>query len=326
MFDRRNLLQGIGALGAAGIATATALPQRSGAASPAAPVGTALTGPYLDLSTGAGNKVAWARLHADIDPAKQKHSWFRGYVMAARPGEPLLDLFGFEGLSTARIQVQKDGSYLKLLREVGLYTDLKSGDVLETWRNPLLDGEEVKVAPIANDPFNFVITEFGQGDPMNAGRGGGKKPFQLPWRQRGEWLDLEDHVHLRHPNRLDPEVWVRESSGPEVIASEMTVYHVRAADMQDRNVTGLKWFGTWGRQTPWLPWMLMGRTPGACLYSAMVGSGDDLEHVHSRKTLDYVEKHYPKFLQAPTDWDGAPNRSSLENYALQQRPAATRKK
>lgn len=245
--------------------------------------------------------------------------------MAARPGESLQDLFGFEGLSTARIQIQKDGSYLKLLREVGLYTDLKTGEVLETWRNPFLD-EDVKVVPIANDPFNFVITEFGQGDPMNAGRGGDMKPFHLPWRQRGTWLDLEDHVHLRYPNSLTPDKWVRESSGPEVIASEMTVYHVQAADMQNKSITGLSWFGTWGRRTPWLPWMLMGTAPGFCLYSAMVGSGDDLEQVHSRKMLDYVEKHYAKFLQAPTEWDGKPNRSSLENYAVQQLPAAAKKK
>ncbi len=325
MVDRRNLLHGMGALGAAGAIAAAGLSQHAKAAAGAALTGSALKGPYLDLTTGAGNKVAWARLHSDIDPSKQKHSWFRGYVMAARPDEPLQDLFGFEGLSTARIQIQKDGSYLKLLREVGLYTDLKTGEVLEKWHNPFLD-EDVKVVPIANDPFNFVITEFGQGDPMNAGRGGDRKPFHLPWRQRGDWLDLEDHVHLRYPNSLEPEKWVRESSGPEVIASEMTVYHVRAAAMQDKDITGLSWFGTWGRRTPWLPWMLMGTAPGFCLYSAMVGSGEDLEQVHSRKTLDYVEKHYPKFLQAPADWDGKPNRSSLENYAVQQQPAAAKNK
>ena len=85
----------MGALGATGFIAAAGLSQHAKAAAGAALTGSALRGPYLDLTTGAGNKVAWARLHSDIDPSKQEHSWFRGYVMAARPGESLQDLFGF---------------------------------------------------------------------------------------------------------------------------------------------------------------------------------------------------------------------------------------
>lgn len=313
---RRKMMQGIGGIGAASLVAGAGVQVKSAHASTPA----SLKGPYLDLSTGEGNKIAWARIHSDIDTTKQKHSWFKGYVMALRPGERTQDLFGFAGLSTSRIQIQEDGSYLKLLREVGLYTDLKTGEVLETWHNPFLD-EEVKVVPIANDPFNFIISEYAQGDPMNAGRGGDKRPFILPWKQRGDWLDLEDHVHLYYPNTLTPEKWVRESSGPFVITSELTGYHVRAEDMQNPAITGLQWFGNWNRTTPYLPWMLMGQAPGNCLYSAFVGSGDDLEQVHTRTVLDYVEKHYPTYLEAPTEWDGKPNRSSLENYADEQKPA-----
>ena len=117
-----------------------------------------------------------------------------------------------------------------------------------------------------------------------------------------------------------------ESSGPEVIASEMTVYHVPGGGYAGQRHHGLSWFGTWGRRTPWLPWMLMGTAPGFCLYSAMVGSARISSRCTPRKDSDYVEKHYPKFLQAPADWDGKPNRSSLENYAVQQQPAAAKNK
>ncbi|MBK6599862.1 MAG: DUF1838 family protein [Proteobacteria bacterium] len=208
---------------------------------------------------------------------------------------------------------------MKLNREVGLYTDLRSCKVLETWHNRFLD-EKVKVVPIANDPFNFVITEFAQGDPMDAGRTSERRPLILPWRQRGGLLELQERVHYSHPNHLTPDKWVRESSGPMIYASEMTTTFIDPADMQNPSVTGLPWHGSWVRKTPWLPWMLMGLAPGHCLYTCTIGSGQDLEAVHSRPVLDYVTKHYRNYFEAPIEWDGKKNRTSLENYVLEQKP------
>ena len=67
--------------------------------------------------------------------------------------------------------------------------------------------------------------------------------------------------------------------------------------------------------------MLMGQEPGHCLYQAFMGSGEDLEQVHSRQMLDYVEKHYPKYFTAPETYDpNTPSLSSLELYAIEQEP------
>ena len=321
---RRELLKQMGSVGAAGamgVLMAGGQQARAAAKGIDRPAtGANIRGPYIDLTTGVGNKIGYTRTQSDLDPGKQKHGWFKGYVMAVRPDKATQDIFGFEGLSTSRVKVLEDGSFLKLLREVGLYTDLKTGEVMESWHNPFLD-EEVKVVPIANDPFNFVYTEFEQGSPMNAGRPHGEGPFLLPWQQRGGRLDLETHVHLRYPNLLDPEKWPRESSGPFVVASEFMAMHCSAADMQNPDLTSVRVHGTWNRTSPWLPWMLMGPTPGFCMYSTFFGIGDDLEQVHSQQLLDYVEKNYPQYFEAPKDWDGGPNRSSLENYVQEQKPA-----
>ena len=144
----------------------------------------------------------------------------------------------------------------------------------------------------------------------------------LPWQQHGDRLDMEIHINLFYPNALNPKKWVRESAGPMVQISEAFAYHIDAAKMQDSNLTTLPFSGTWNRITPWLPWMLMGQTPGHMIYAAFMGSGEDLEQVHSRQVLDYVEKHYPKYFTAPETYDPkTPSLSSLELYSLEQEPA-----
>ena len=209
-----------------------------------------------------------------------------------------------------------------MLREVGLYTDLRSGEVLEEWHNPYLD-ETVRVVPVANDPFNFVIGDYFPDPPSYGGLNKEKPPkipFVLPWQQRGDRLDMEIHIHLLYPNALQPEKWPRESSGPMVRVSEMFAYHMEAADMQNPAVTTMPAHGVWNRITPWLPWMLMGQSPGFCQYACFMGAGESLEQVFDRKLLDYVEKNYPKYFNAPEKWED-PSLSSLERYAIEQTPA-----
>jgi len=290
--------------------------------------GPGLDGPYLDLKTPAGNQVAYARMSGNLDESKQKMGWFKGYVMGVRPGEKVVDLIGFEGFGMSRLKwVEGKGSrpgvYQKILREVGLYTDLKTGEVLEEFRNPFT-GEDVRVVHVANDPYNFMIGQtFPGAEVFNEKTGKTKMkmvPLLLPWQARGGRLELEMHIHLRNKNKLTPEKWPRESSGEYYQASEMFNYHIKPEDMQNEDMTTIPFHGTWGRITPWLPWMLMGQTPGHCQYNAFMGSGEDLEEVMSRNVLDYVEKHYPKYFNAPDKWEGF-GASSLENYAVEQTPA-----
>ena len=325
---RGECFKNIGNVGAMG-AGALALNMMSNhakadsAASYGQSMGQSLSGPYIDLMTGPGNKVGYARLNGDLDESKQKYGWFKGFIMAIRPNKPILDALGFQGFGVSRLEKQADGSYAKILREVGLYTDLRTGEVLEEWKNPMTN-ENVRVVHIANDPFNYVIEDHFPEPPKFGDLNQEeipKIPFILPWQQRGDRLDMEIHINLFYPNALDPKKWVRESNGPMVQVSEGFAYHVDAAKMQDANYSTLPYSGTWNRITPWLPWMHMGQTPGHMMYSAFMGSGEDLEQVHSRQVLDYVEKHYPKYFTAPETYDpNTPSLSSLELYAIEQEP------
>lgn len=325
---RREILKSFGAVGAFG-AAALALGQAPRKAAAAGHDSSAATdyisGPYVDLRTAAGNVTGYARLTSDLDESKQRLGWFKGYVMGVRPGEAIRDLFGFQGFGASRLETQPDGGIARVLREVGYYTDLHSGEILEEWHNPYID-ETVSTVPIANDPFNSVIRDHYGPPPQFGGLNKDDirqpRPFILPWRQRGERLEMERHIHLYYKGALDPEVWVREASGDMVRVSEFFAYHLKGADMQNPELTNLPLHGVWNRTTPWLPWMLMGQAPGHCQYACFMGSGQDLEQVHSRALLDYTEKHYPKYFNAPETYSpDTPSLSSLELYSMEQTPA-----
>ncbi|MXW19991.1 MAG: DUF1838 domain-containing protein [Gammaproteobacteria bacterium] len=326
--SRREIIHSFGAVGALGAAALafSQAPRRAVAAEGDAGAATDyLSGPYLDLRTTGDNQIAYARLASDLDESKQRPGWFKGYVMGVRPGEAIRDLFGFAGFGVSRLETQPDGAIARVLREVGFYTDLRSGEILEEWHNPYLD-ETVPVVPIANDPFNMVIRDHFSRPPQFGGLNEADvrpvEPFLLPWQQVGERLQMERHIHLHYPSALDPEVWVRESSGERVRVSEFFAYSLNGADMQNPDLTAVPSHGVWNRTTPWLPWMLMGQAEGHCQYACFMGSGEDLEQIHDRALLDYTEKHYAKYFDAPETYSpDTPSLSSLEMYEIEQTPA-----
>jgi hypothetical protein len=331
--ERRDFLTtagGVGgalAIGASGIASMTLggpMAMASALTTSRYGMGPGLKGPYLDLSTGKGNQLAYARIQGDLDFGKPKYFWFKGYLMGVEPHKKIVDLMGTSGFGVIRLLPGPDGSIRRLCREIIVYTDLRSGEVLDEWKNPITN-EVVKAVHVDNDPFNYLIEEFFPAPPkfggLNQGPPPPRVPFIMPWYQHGGWADMEIHIHLAYPNALQPDKWPRESSGPIVQVSEMFAHHVKVEDLQNPKLTTLDYTGTWNRVTPWLPWMLMGQRPGFCQYACFMGTTKNLDEVLSRPVLDYAQKNYAKYFDAPTEWTEDRSLSSLEHYALRQKPA-----
>jgi hypothetical protein len=286
--------------------------------------GAALRGPYLDLLTGRGNQLAYARLQSDLDFGKQKYFWFKGYVMGHQPRTRIKDLFGAQGFGVIRLNEREDGVIERICREIIVYTDLRTNEVMQEWHNPYT-GETVPVVHVDNDPYNYLIEPFFPAPPDFGGLNEKKEkpkrvPFVLPWVQNGDWLEMEMHIHLAYPNALQPDEWPRESSGPIAQVSEFFAHHVKVEDMQNEKLTTLPYRGTWNRITPWLPWMLMGQADGNCQYAAFMGTCDHPGDVLPRTVVDYAEKNYAKYFDAPEIWTPV-GLSSLENYKHTQKPA-----
>jgi hypothetical protein len=327
--QRRAFFENAGALGAAlalgGATSASAIGATTRGLSGGSKYGqgAGLEGPYLDLRTGRGNQLAYARIQGDLDYGKQKYFWFKGYAYAVQPGKKIVDLIGTSGFGAIRLEGMPDGSIRRMCREVIVYTDLKSGEVLDDWKNPLT-GETVKAVHVTNDPFNYMIEDHFPAPPSFGGlnkEAPPKIPFVLPWYQHGDMAEMEIHIHLAYPSALQPDKWPRESAGPIAQVSEFFAHHIKVEDLQNPKLTTLDYTGTWNRITPWLPWMLMGQAPGQCQYACFMGTTKDLDQVLARPVLDYIEKNHKFYLEAPKVWSSDRNLSSLEHYAKDQKPA-----
>jgi len=316
-----------GALGIAGAAAGAALVPAAAeaAAKKAAPKGK----PPIDFVTKIDFKDpkwtrdTYARLDADVAPGKEKCGWIRGKIFGVRDNEPVRPLMNVEGFSFVRINRQADGSWRRLLREIVFYRDINTNEILKEWDNPYT-GERVRVVPIANDPFNFTISEFVPEPPSYGGLQKAKhdpKPFLQDWQWGPEGtMILNTGIDMMYPNALQPDKWARESSGYMNRVSEQFIYVVKKEDVENPYLTHIPHTGSWSRVTPWLPWMLMGQAPGHMNYfthfstipNGIAGLPKDL--VAAARAMD------EKWLHAP-ETDYGPSLSSLENYAREQKPA-----
>lgn len=285
-----------------------------------------LRGPYVDLTTGEGNMLTFARMNSNLDETKLKSGGASGTVFGVRPGEKNRALFGAEVVSAGRAWKQPDGTYRILHRESILYTDLETGDVLTEFHNPYTN-EKVRVVDVTNDPWNETLKPFKGTLPEYGGlnkvtKPAEPEPFVVPWRDVGAgMISVTRHANLYYPSALDPDIWPRESGGKFNQVTEVFCYMVPLKDVQDETKTTIAYTGTWARSTPWLPWMLMGQTPGHIWYETTMETHDSVEGFKP-KVLAHMRKHHPIMLESPPkeSWS-KPNLSSLEVYARDEKPA-----
>ncbi|MDT7836973.1 DUF1838 family protein [Aquabacterium sp. OR-4] len=271
------------------------------------------------------NREVSARLEAFADPKKFVYGSVTGVVTGVRDGEKVLPLMRFEVFSTIRVVRQPDASYQRLCREVVFYRSLETGQLMDEWDNPYT-GERVKVVDVANDPYNYVISDFYPQPPSYGGLNKEtrpRRPYIRNWRMLdADTVGLESDIHLLYPSAMQPEKWPRESPGKMTRTSEMFRYSIRRSDLEDPTLDNIPYQGVWNRITPWLPWMLMDQAPGHILYAGSMTARQTLEFF-PKDVIARVRERHPKYLVAPEKVEG-PSLSSLERYALEQTPAAPR--
>ncbi len=256
----------------------------------------------LDLENPETNFLAMLKLRADLSGA-DCISAFPGEAWAMVDQESNHRCFKTFGIGASRIEEVAEGWRI-YSREVLYYLDPETGEILETWKNPWLGNREVEVFHIANDPVNGVFSR--QGHPVLS------PPY--PYVAYGDDVVFQWNFFIFKPAELTRSEYPLYSSGDKDQHAELWGIKGRKSEILDPNISSASCVMSWTRVADWLPWMEMGNNPGTMAFHShsmkLMGGVGDLP----RYILDYTEKNYPQYLEAPKEWQGPIMTSSAGNF------------
>ena len=285
-------LVGVACSGADNAATA-----QSDTVEPVATTGT------IDLNTPEGALKAMRKVQCSLVDNEPITYYWHGRAYSRRMGERDKNVFNVEGMNVRSCKTVTDetrGNGYKLVsREILLYKDVETGEVLKTWENPWT-GEEVEVMHVANDPVNFEAYEIGRDG----------KPASFGGDIMGDRFQMSFTVPLFYPNPLASEF--QNEIGGIYHATEMFNFLGRLDELVDDSNTTDVAVG-WARMSDWLPWMKMaGRDGIIYMHTAgrKLGSWDELSDTMKSE----IRNHYPEYVAPPPPDDDRANMTSWKYY------------
>jgi hypothetical protein len=236
---------------------------------------------------------------ADGKPAVYHWS---GRVYSRVQGEPDRHLFNGEGMNVRQCVSTTDPKrgpgWRMVSREVMLYTDPTTNQVLREWKNPWT-GETVNVMHIANDPvnsrgFTHAYDEAG-------------KPYSMQFKRQGRWVMAPITVPLFYHNVLAGDY--QDYVGGKYHAMEIFDFTADAEELTNtRNKTAYPSV-SWVRISDWMPWMKMRGRQGQIVFNAMgtkLKSFDELPAVLKTE----IAANYPAYTAPPPMDDRRPNETT----------------
>lgn len=313
MLSRRKLLRTLGmAAGGAGLLGACGGNASTAEAEAAAPA--ALD---LNLRDPGQSLLHFTRIFGDTNTENVTVGWFGGTVYSVvGDSSKVQPLLGLEGIGIMRVQPLDDNRFRVFNRELAFYKDLRTGEFVDEWQNPL-NGRQVETFPMHNMTVNAetapLLTFDVEGTEI-------KVPFPATWNTVGNNVFSTFEIHTSVPSELQPEEWPLESAGPMTRISEMFQRHVRLSDLQNADLTSVPYTGVWTRLSTWYPWMLMGQAEGHMFFRADMAKLNSMDEVPAA-FLAKAEKDYPEYLEAPSlDSWGKPNDSTFNMYKRERKP------
>ncbi len=264
--------------------------------------GAPLAAEPMDLDDPTGAVKGLRKLQCHMEDGKPAIFWWSGVTYSRVPGEKDRLLFEYEGMNIRACRTVEHPEYgygyRMVSKEVLIYLDPESGEIVRTWNNPWT-GEEVEVVHIANDPVNSRAPIYANGP---------RGPYQLGAQVKDGrgWLRFE--VPLFYPNPLGGDY--QKYIGGTYQAIEMFSFYFDAEAMADPQVGGLDDAHVgWSRVAQWLPWMQMGSRAGQVIYHGAgkrVRSWEDLP----QNLRDEIAQSYPGFDSPPPVDDDRRNETS----------------
>lgn len=231
--------------------------------------------------------------------------YWNGYAFSRMRGEPDRRLFRVEGMNVracGTVNHPEFGEgYRQVSREILLYLDPETNEILSTWDNPWT-GETVNVLHVANDPVNMRNPSFPNGP-------GGPARFRGHVEGDVYWQTITVPLWYSNPLAGDFQAEV----GGVYHATEMFNFIGDVASLTDPETTTADVQVGWVRQSDWLPWMKMSGRDGMIYFhtaGTKLASWDDLPQFF----IDEIDRHYPEYREPPPLDDDRPNVTSWIYY------------
>lgn len=232
--------------------------------------------------------------------------WWSGRMWARVPGEPNRLLFNVHGMNMRQCRVKQDPvrgfCYRSVSREVMLYLDPVTNEVVRRWKNPW-SSEEVDVVHVANDPVNardWYCSRDKDGKPVDRSDNLSFKDDLL--------LEGGGAARLFYKSPLAGEY--QDYVGGTYHAMEFGTSAASASEALDAGDNELQdTLISWVRISRWLPWMKMGDRDGLVVFHTAgmrLDSWEQLPEVVRRE----VDARYPTYKAPPPLDDPRPNETS----------------
>jgi len=257
----------------------------------------------LDLDKAEDNMLAFMKVRGSLDETEEVIYYANGKIYGFVEGERDKPLMGFEMYNIGRNIKKGENEYHLLTNEVLLYTDLKTGEVLETFHNPYTD-QDVDVLHVWNSPVN-------QEQKLNGKYG----PWGVNHNKFGDdMICMNADIFLAYPSPLKIADYPESAQSNLYEAAELFQFFFSEEDINDPTLNSVDVAISWTRLGPWLPWLKMGQRQGNMVYQ---GAGYKL----SEKNYDdmpavlrnYVMANKPEYRHAPTTFT-SPNETSWTYY------------
>lgn len=227
------------------------------------------------------------------------YGW-EGSTYSRVPGERDRLLFRVEGMNIRQcgpLSAEEGGPGFKMVtREILLYLDPKTGEVLREWENPWT-GQTVKVIQVTNDPVNQRLSRVGRDG----------RPFSLPFVVQGNQWWLTSAVPLFYTNPLGGEY--QKYVGGTYHATEMFNFFGDVDKMIDPAVESVPARVGWVRISSWLPWMEMGGRAGLLYFHTAGRKLDSYDDLSDRMKQE-IATNYPEYASPPPLDDQRRNETS----------------
>lgn len=257
----------------------------------------------LDLDDPKDNMTAFLKVRGSLDENEEVIYYANGKIYGFVGGERDKPLMGFEMYNIGRNVKVGDYDYQLLTNEVLLYTDLVTGEVLETFQNPYT-GKEVDVLHVWNAPVNQEQKLQGKYGPWGVSH----------TKLGDDMICMNADIFLAYPSPLTKKEYPENSQSDLYEAAELFQFFFSEKDINNPNLHSVNVAISWTRLGPWLPWLNMGQRPGNMVYQGAGYKLSEKDYDTMPKVLrDYVMTHKPEYRHAPKTFT-APNETSWTYY------------